>query len=120
VIAAPHTPETYKLFDRGRIRKMKRSAYLINVGRGVIVDLADLTAALQAGEIAGAGLDVFEVEPLPPGHPLWKMPNVIITPHTAAASPRIAERHLATLLDNLRRFTTGQPLRNVVDKERWY
>ena len=119
VIAAPHTPETYKLFNRARLRRMKRAAYLINVGRGVIVDLADLTAALQAGEIAGAGLDVFEVEPLPPEHPLWKMENVMITPHTAAASPRVPERHLATLLDNLRRFVAGEPLRNVVDKQRW-
>ncbi len=119
VIAAPHTPETYKLMNRQRLQRMKRSAYLINVGRGVIVDLADLTAALQAGEIAGAGLDVFEIEPLPAGHPLWQMDNVIITPHTAAASPRVPERHLETLLDNLRRFVTGQPLRNVVDKQRW-
>ena len=119
VIAAPHTPQTYKLMNRQRLRQMKRSAYLINVGRGVIVDLADLTAALQAGEIAGAGLDVFETEPLPAGHPLWKMPNVIITPHCAAASPRVPERHLETLLDNLRRFAAGQPLRNVVDKTRW-
>ncbi len=99
VIAAPHTPETYKLIQRRQLREMKTTAYLINVGRGVIVDLADLTAALQAGEIAGAGLDVFEVEPLPADHPLWGMANVIITPHTAAASPRIAERHLETLLD---------------------
>jgi phosphoglycerate dehydrogenase-like enzyme len=120
VIAAPHTPETYKQFNRARIRKMRRSAYLINVGRGVIVDLADLTAALQAGEIAGAGLDVFETEPLPAGHPLWTMENVIITPHSAAASPRVAERHLESLLDNLRRFATGAPLRNVVDKARWF
>jgi phosphoglycerate dehydrogenase-like enzyme len=119
VIAAPHTPETYKLFNRARIRKMKRSAFLINIGRGVIVDLADLTAALQAGEIAGAGLDVFEIEPLPADHPLWKMDNVIITPHCAAASPRVPERHLATLLDNVRRFATGQPVLNVVDKEKW-
>src|SRR5947199_7973560 len=119
VIAAPHTPETFKRFNRERIRKMNCTCYLINVGRGVIVDLADLTAALQAGEIAGAGLDVFETEPLPAGHPLWKMPNVIITPHCAAASPRVPERHLETLLDNLRRFAAGQPLRNVVDKQRW-
>jgi phosphoglycerate dehydrogenase-like enzyme len=119
-VAAPHTPETFKLFNRERIRKMKRSAYLINVGRGVVVDLADLTAALEAGEIAGAGLDVFETEPLPPAHPLWRMPNVIITPHTAAASPRVPERHLETLLDNLRRFTAGEPLRNVVDKRAWF
>lgn len=120
VIAAPHTPETYKLFDRSRIQKMKRSAYLINVGRGVIVDLAGLTAALIAGEIAGAGFDVFEIEPLPADHPLWTMENVIITPHTAAASPRVPERHLATLLDNLGRFVRGEPLMNVVDKSKWF
>jgi phosphoglycerate dehydrogenase-like enzyme len=119
VIAAPHTPETFKLFNRERIRQMKRSAFLINVGRGVIVDLADLTAALQAGEIAGAGLDVFETEPLPKGHPLWSMDNVILTPHCAAASPRVPERHLATLLENLRRFVAGQPLLNIVDKRVW-
>jgi phosphoglycerate dehydrogenase-like enzyme len=120
VIAAPHTPETYKLFNRARLRQMKRSAYLINVGRGVIVDLQELTAALEAGEIAGAGLDVCETEPLPANHPLWKMTNVIITPHTAAASPRIAQRHLQVLLDNLRRFVAGQPLLNVVDKAKWF
>jgi phosphoglycerate dehydrogenase-like enzyme len=119
VIAAPHTPDTYRLFNRQCIRQMKKSAYLINVGRGVIVDLADLTGALQAGDIAGAGLDVFEIEPLPQDHPLWKMANVIITPHTAAASPRVAERHLQTLLDNLQRFVKGQPLLNVVDKAKW-
>jgi phosphoglycerate dehydrogenase-like enzyme len=119
VIAAPHTPETYKLFNRERMRRMKRTAYLINVGRGVVVDLGDLTAALQAREIAGAGLDVFEVEPLPAEHPLWTMPNVIVTPHCAAASPRVPERHLEVLLDNLRRFVAGQPLRNVVDKGMW-
>jgi phosphoglycerate dehydrogenase-like enzyme len=119
VIAAPHTPQTYKLFQRERIRQMKKSAYLINVGRGVIVDLADLTAALQAAEIAGAGLDVFEIEPLPKDHPLWQMPNVILTPHCAAASPRVPERHLQTLLENLRRFVTGKELLNVVDKRMW-
>lgn len=119
VIAAPHTPETFKLFNRERIGWMKRSAYLINVGRGVIVDLADLTAALQAGEIAGAGLDVFEIEPLPRAHPLWRMENVILTPHCAAASPRVPERHLQTLLENLRRFVSGQPLLNIVDKRMW-
>lgn len=119
VIAAPHTPETYKLINRARLKRMKPTAYLINVGRGVIVDLADLTVALQARDIAGAGLDVFEIEPLPAEHPLWKMDNVIITPHCAAASPRVPERHLETLLENLRRFVAGQPLRNVVDKNRW-
>jgi phosphoglycerate dehydrogenase-like enzyme len=120
VIAAPHTPETARLFRREQLRQMRRSAYLINIGRGAIVDLADLTAALRAGELAGAGLDVFETEPLPPDHPLWTMPNVVITPHVAGASPRIAERHLAVLLDNVRRFARGEPLANVVDKRRWY
>jgi phosphoglycerate dehydrogenase-like enzyme len=120
VIAAPHTPETRKLFRRPQFQQMKRSAYLVNVGRGAIVDLADLTAALRAGEIAGAGLDVFETEPLPANHPLWQMPNVILTPHVAGFSPRIAERHLEVLLDNLRRFQDGAPLRNVADKARWF
>ena len=120
VIAAPHTPETEKLFRREHFRKMKRSAFLINIGRGAIVDLADLTAALEAREIAGAGLDVFEVEPLPADHPLWGMENVIITPHIAGYSPRISERHLEVLLDNVSRFVRGKELRNVVDKAMWF
>ena len=120
VIAAPHTPETVRLFRRERFRQMKRTAYLINIGRGVIVDLADLTAALRAGEIAGAGLDVFEVEPLPPDHPLWGMENVIITPHVAGNSPRVAERHRQVLVDNVRRFVRGEPLANVASKTAWY
>ena len=120
VIAAPHTPQTEKMFCRAQLQKMKPTAYLINIGRGAIVDLADLTAALSAGEIAGAGLDVFEIEPLPPDHQLWKMPNVILTPHIAGTSPRVAERHLDVLLDNIRRFAAGEPLLNVVDKQRWF
>jgi phosphoglycerate dehydrogenase-like enzyme len=120
VIAAPHTPETAKLFRRAQFRRMKPTGYLINIGRGAIVDLADLTDALRAGELAGAGLDVFETEPLPKDHPLWRMPNVIITPHVAGASPRIAERHLAVLLDNVGRFARGEPLANVADKRRWF
>src|SRR5206468_5658243 len=120
VIAAPHTPETYKLFSRARLRQMKRSAYLINVGRGVIVDLADLTAALQAGEIAGAGLDVFAVEPLPADHPLWGMENVIVTPHMAGLGPHTAARRHEILIENVRRFVAGQELINVVDKARWF
>jgi phosphoglycerate dehydrogenase-like enzyme len=119
VIAAPHTPQTEKMFRRPQFRAMKRSAYLINIGRGVIVELADLVAAVEAGEIAGAGLDVFETEPLPADHPLWKMENVILTPHVAGYSPRIAERHLALLVDNVTRFAGGEPLRNLVNKSMW-
>jgi phosphoglycerate dehydrogenase-like enzyme len=120
VIAAPHTPETARLFDSARIAKMKPRSYLINIGRGVIVDLAALVEALRSGRLAGAALDVFETEPLPSDHPLWDMENAILTPHVAAASPHIAERHLATLIENIRRFVAGEPLLNVVDKRAWY
>ena len=120
VIAAPHTPATEKLFRRPQLEQMKRTACLVNVGRGAIVDLADLTAALEAGVLAGAALDVFEVEPLPPDHPLWRMENVILTPHVAGFSPEVAGRHLALLLDNVGRFARGEPLRNVVNKEMWF
>ncbi len=120
VIAAPHTPETAGMFALPQFEQMKPSAYLINIGRGVIVKLGDLCEALRRGLIAGAGLDVFEVEPLPADHPLWRMENVIITPHVAGTSPRIAERHLEVLLDNVGRFRRSEPLRNVVDKRRWF
>ena len=120
MIAAPHTPQTFKLFRTAQFEQMRRSAVLINIGRGAIVDLADLTDGLQRGLIAGAALDVFEIEPLPAEHPLWRMNNVIITPHVAGTSPRIAERHLATLLENTRRFAAGVPLINVVDKRAWF
>jgi phosphoglycerate dehydrogenase-like enzyme len=99
---------------------MRPSAVLINIGRGVIVDLAGLTRALEEGRIAGAGLDVFEIEPLPPDHPLWRREDVIITPHVAAASPRIAERHFSVLLENVRRFARGETPLNLVDKRRWF
>jgi phosphoglycerate dehydrogenase-like enzyme len=121
VIAAPHTPRTAGMFRRPQFRQMRRDAYLINVGRGAIVALDDLVAALEAGEIAGAALDVFETEPLPPGHALWRMPGrVILTPHVAGYSPEIAARHLEVVLDNVGRFVRGEPLRNVVDKQKWY
>ncbi len=120
VVAAPHTPETEKMFRRARFQQMKQTGYFINIGRGVTVDLTDLAAALDAGEIAGAALDVFETEPLPSDHPLWKMENVIITPHVAGMAPRIAERHLDVLLENVRRFSQGEGLKNLVRKDKWY
>ncbi len=120
VIAAPHTPETERMFRRPQFEQMKRTAYLINIGRGVIVDLTDLDGALNDNIIAGAALDVFETEPLPADHPLWKRENVIITPHIAAASTRIAERHFAVLLENVKRFAAGEEPINLVDKRRWF
>jgi len=120
VIAAPHTPETAGLFDAATIARMKPSGYLINIGRGAIVVLDDLVAALRARSIAGAALDVFEVEPLPSDHPLWDFPEVILTPHTAGYSPVIARRHRETLVENVGRFARGEPLLNVVDKALWF
>lgn len=116
VIAAPQTPATEGLFRKAQFEQMKRDAVLINIGRGAIVSLNDLVDALNRKVIAGAALDVFEIEPLPKDHPLWRMPNVILTPHVAACSVKIPERHLATLLENVRRFSRGEAPLNVVDK----
>ena len=119
VSCVPHTPETVKLINADSLKKMKKTAYLINISRGVVVDLTALTNALQKGQIAGAGLDVFETEPLPKDHPLWGMENVIITPHTAGVAPHTTQRRNDVVKENLRRFVAGEPLRGVVDKRRW-
>lgn len=120
VIAAPHTPHTEGWFNADVFRAMKPSGYLINIGRGAIVVLDDLAQALQSRQIAGAALDVFEIEPLPAENPLWDMQNCIITPHTAGYSTAIAGRHLQTMRENLDKFLSGKPLVNVVDKRVWY
>jgi phosphoglycerate dehydrogenase-like enzyme len=120
ILTVPHTPETEGFMHRARFQRMKRSAFFINIGRGLTTRLDDLVAALQAGEIAGAALDVFEQEPLPADHPLWTLPNVLLTPHTAGFGPYLDERRFEILLDNCRRFLAGQPLRNVVDKASWF
>jgi len=120
VIAAPHTPETEGWFETERFAAMKKTAYFINIGRGAIVKLDALTEALESGAIAGAALDVYETEPLPVEHPLWRLENVLLTPHIAAASPRIAERHLATLLENVACYVAGEDLVTVADKTRWF
>ena len=120
ILTVPHTPETEGFMNRARFQRMKRSAFFINIGRGMTTRLDDLVAALQAGEIGGAGLDVYEKEPLPADHPLWTMPNVLLTPHTAGHGPYLDERRFEVLSDNCRRFAAGQPLRNVVDKSRWF
>lgn len=120
VLTVPHTPETEGLMNRARFRAMNRQAYFINIGRGMTTRLDDLVAALEAGEIAGAGLDVFEEEPLPQGHKLWTMPGVLLTPHVAGYGPYLDERRFAIILDNCRRFLGGEELRNRVDKARWF
>jgi phosphoglycerate dehydrogenase-like enzyme len=120
VIAAPHTPETAGWFNARTLSHLRPASYLINIGRGAIVVLDDLVAALKAGKLAGAALDVYEIEPLPKDHPLWDFPNVILTPHTAGYSPVIAARHLATLVENVARFARGDALINVVDKTLWF
>jgi phosphoglycerate dehydrogenase-like enzyme len=119
-ICAPETPETRGLFDAPALGRMKRGAYLINIGRGKIVRLDALVAALESGHLAGAGLDVFEVEPLPADHPLWGMENVIVTPHMAGLGPHTAARRHEILLENVRRFAAGRELINAVDKTRWF
>ena len=120
ILTVPHTPATEGFMNRARFQRMKRTAFFINIGRGRTTRLDDLVAALRAGEIAGAGLDVFEQEPLPPDHPLWTMPGVLITPHTAGYGPYLDDRRFEVLLDNCQRFLAGQPLRNVVDKANWF
>ena len=120
IICAPLTPETMGLFDEALFRRMRSSALFINIGRGKIVSLAALERALVDGWIAGAGLDVFEMEPLPSSSPLWAMENVIITPHTAGFGPETDERRLRVVLENTRRFVAGEALLNVADKARWH
>lgn len=120
VIAVPSTPATHHLIDAERLAHMKRSAFLVNIARGSIVDEAALVEALRAGTLAGAGLDVFEVEPLPPESPLWEMPNVILSPHISGATDRYSARFTDLFLDNLARWRAGEPLRNVVDPARGY
>ena len=121
IVTVPHTPETEGMWHRQRFQRMKPSAYFINIGRGATTKLADLTAALQAGEIAGCALDVFETEPLPAEHPLWGIPNVILTPHIAVhEATNIDARMFGVFLENARRFASGEPLVNVVDKANWF
>ena len=99
----------------GAARRVKRGAYLYNVGRGGLVDHAALLEALRSGRLAGAGLDVTDPEPLPADSPLWHEPNVVVTAHSSGNTPRSFERYRALLLDNLGRWSRAEPLLNVVD-----
>jgi phosphoglycerate dehydrogenase-like enzyme len=120
ILTVPHTPATEGFMNRARFQRMKRSAFFINIGRGMTTKLDDLVAALNAGEIAGAALDVYEQEPLPSDHPLWTMPNVLMTPHMAGYGPHLDERRYQIMIDNCRAFLDGKPLRNIVDKASWF
>jgi phosphoglycerate dehydrogenase-like enzyme len=120
VLAVPVTPKTRHLMNAERLARLKPDAYLINVGRGVLVDEAALLDALRAKSFGGAALDVTTDEPLPPESPLWEMENVLITPHIAGLTEKMWERHYAHYTENLRRFLEGQPLLWVVDKGKGY
>lgn len=120
ILTVPHTPATEGFFALARFQRMKRTAFFINIGRGMTTKLDDLVAALQAGEIAGAALDVYEQEPLPAAHPLWTMPNVLLTPHMAGHGPYLDDRRFDIIAENCRAFAAGQPLRNQVDKSSWF
>src|SRR6202011_4034290 len=120
ILTVPHTPVTEGFFNRARFRRMKPTAFFINIGRGMTTKLDDLVAALKAGEIAGAALDVYEQEPLPSEHPLWTLPNVLLTPHMAGHGPYLDERRFEIMADNCRAFAAGLPLRNQVDKTSWF
>lgn len=120
VVAAPLTRETHHLMSDAQFAAMKRSAVVINVGRGPVVDQAALVRALEAGTIRGAGLDVFEKEPLAEGDPLWKMENVFISPHSADHTRDWLDQAMRFFLRQYERFTKGEPLENVVDKRLGY
>ncbi len=123
VVAAPLTPETRRMLDADALRQMKPTAFLVNIGRGAVVDEQALASAIAEGRIAGAALDVFEQEPLPDDSPLWRLAaegRVILTPHIAGQTPHYEARAAALFAENLRRFVQGQPLINQVDFERGY
>ena len=120
VITAPHTPETAGLIDAAALASMRPGAHVICISRGGIIDDEALLHALDSGHIGGAGIDAHTVEPLPADSPFWDHPRVIVTPHNGATTAQTAARGNEIMLDNLRRFVTGRPLANLVDKESGY
>src|SRR5262249_49767745 len=116
----PLTPETKGMIGEAQLRAMKPRAYLINIARGGIVQTDALVAALKSQQLAGAGLDVTDPEPLPDSHALWKLPNVVISPHLGGQAPEAAEGEWGLYGENVRRFVAGEPLLCVVDKEKGY
>ena len=120
VVALPVTEKTTGLVNAACFERMKKTALLVNIARGPIVNESDLVAALQKGDIAGAALDVFEQEPLPESSPLWDLPNVVMTPHIASKSEEGDDNLQRIFAENLRRYVAGEPLLNLVDKRLGY
>jgi phosphoglycerate dehydrogenase-like enzyme len=120
VLSAPHTRETRHVIGREALAVMSRGAVVVNVSRGPLIDEAALIDALTVQRIAGAALDVFVDEPLPPESPLWTFPNVLITPHTSGFRPDHWDAVIDLFSENLRRYAAGEPLLNVVDKASGY
>lgn len=120
LVCAPLTSATSRIINHARLNKMKKDAYLVNVSRGQLIDERALLDALKRRRIAGAALDVFDHEPLPRSSKFWGLDNLLITPHTAAVTERLWERHLRFISENLKRFIAGQPLLSQVDKARGY
>jgi phosphoglycerate dehydrogenase-like enzyme len=120
VLTLPLTEKTQNIIDEAALEAMKSSAYLVNVGRGELIDQDALIAALKAKDIAGAALDVFEEEPLPEDSPLWEMENVIIGPHVAGISRHLEEETLALFIENLKRYLSELPLYNRIDVDKGY
>ena len=120
MVCCPSTPETHKLLSHEQFNLLPDGSYLVNVSRGRIIDEDALIAALRSGKLAAAGLDVTYTEPCPPDSPLWIEPNVILTSHSAGASQHIRARAMHLFVDNLHRYVKGEPLENVVDKQKGY
>ncbi len=120
ILCAPHTPETERMLGAREMRAMKRGAYLINIGRGALIDEPALIEALRDGHLGGAALDVFAEEPLPPASPLWDMPNVIVSPHSASTADTENDKLTALFCENLRKYLAGAPLLNRFDPDRLY
>src|SRR5581483_4150629 len=118
LVAAPLTPKTQTLFDDWAFAKMRSDACFLNVSRGALVDEEALGRALRQGQIRAAALDVFQTEPLPADSLLWELENLFITPHTAALTEKLWERHFIRISENLRRYATGAPLLGEVDKQK--
>jgi len=120
VIAVPLTPQTHGMFDAAAFQAMKPTAFLVNIARGDVCDEPALIRALEEQQIGGAALDVFHQEPLPAGHPLWRLPNVFISPHITGLTPQYNERLAMIFVANMRRYLAGESLYNLVDKARGY